>query len=1009
MRKLEYRELTALAGLAAKELRGQVPVRTAPPNISAWVSDITELKPAGVEIGAWRRACAIRALAANCPRQLGNELLLSLLRDPHTRSLPLADQLRIFEDAALLIDVWDDQGTLQRFVQCYHAAGQSAWEKSSAPPFSSIRHSLMTAPTTSRHQLEVATDEFLRREIAQLATLGDWSRLQRFARELRFFQLQAKAPLLDWSENLAIRKLPAGLGDGSLSKQKDEWRELLVEELSKEVYNSLAQLRVELSGVGREDAARVIASLGRQDESGVAPHGQDEHLLVSLSAAVREILENDPALRQRLANEYSEVARLRLRQAIDQRDEGAIEQIAWQFAGTDGASQAQEWLGDRALAAGQFALAWTHYRRGSSIFSPGLSGVQSPKLRLAAALAGRHAGDPLTGTIELGAQRMPAAEFESLIAELTARQTGEPRSRLVGVGPAGPENSLPPPSKMTVHRRTRLEGLVGNDPNREFTRDTARRQIDWVGRQLGIAVERHWMYACNRFQIAAYDLQAKQRVWQTPQPPGQIQFAQESTGIASRPLVANDRLYARLLFGAGGTLVCVDRANGQFVWTVATDSNESFISDPFWMPGESFLQCFQAIRTEQQEVLIRLVGLDSRTGQIWRTQEVMRLRDSWHRRRCCEVTPLDDGLVAQFAGVVVRLDYAGNVLWLRKHTVLPPDEDPQWISQWFQPPLVHGRHVVVAQPGCQSLDCLDLDSGRRVWSHVLLDAERIVGLAGGLLLQQTKGGLMGLHLDDGRTVWEAEVPDLLDGIAVSQEGSVVALQRVPLDVNRSRFRPHLLWLDAQSGTALGMTALPELEDADPRLGPLVSTGKQLWTFWGKGQTDPTRDVIELEPAGAAEGLAARLPESVWERYVDERLLKTAGATFPQWRLLHAEYGDPGALLPEVHGEKDVVQFQFRNSGPIVLGREFTFPDRGSPQLRFRFGNETGHSWKVEVRFRGEPVWSELITPQTHSQPWKSLAVDLRKLAGQDGWLTVRAWMPQGGDAPSYWKSLELVF
>jgi hypothetical protein len=143
--------------------------------------------------------------------------------------------------------------------------------------------------------------------------------------------------------------------------------------------------------------------------------------------------------------------------------------------------------------------------------------------------------------------------------------------------------------------------------------------------------------------------------------------------------------------------------------------------------------------------------------------------------------------------------------------------------------------------------------------------------------------------------------------------------------------------------------------------------------------------------------------------VDQRLAEAVAGVLPEWRLLHAESGDGCGLLPEIHGEKNAVALRFRSSGPIVLGREVTFPARGRPQLRVRFGNELQHTWNLEVRFRGAVVWSGQFTRDSHPQPWKNVTVNLQQLAGSEGWLTVRATLPRGGEAVACWKSLELVW
>jgi hypothetical protein len=223
-----------------------------------------------------------------------------------------------------------------------------------------------------------------------------------------------------------------------------------------------------------------------------------------------------------------------------------------------------------------------------------------------------------------------------------------------------------------------------------------------------------------------------------------------------------------------------------------------------------------------------------------------------------------------------------------------------------------------------------------------------------LLVAQTDRGFTAFKVDDGQLAWEQDLGGLTVGVTSSAAGGLLAVQRIPTDPGRTRFRPRLVWLDPVSGEVRGAASLADLEDADPRVGPLVVDQDRIWTFWGRGQNDPNRDVVELLPNGPAE-----MPGTVdpWGGHVDSRLVEAAAVPLPQWRLLHAEFGDRSGLLPEVHGEKDALGLRFRNSGPIVLGREVTFPARGRPQLRVRFGNEPTQPWRLEVRFRGDVVWS----------------------------------------------------
>lgn len=1008
LRRITMRQLTQLTTLASAELRQQAAIHDNANSLGAWLADITELAPAQCDTNEWRRACAIRTLAAGCSRGLGNELLMLLVDDEFTRGLPLERQLRALDEAALLLELWDDNALLQRLIKRFHEAGRAAFEGDDGSPFSAIRQPLMSTPIASRHQLEIATEELLRAELIKLVYERQWQRIRELGQELRFFQFQQKSPLLDWAESLSLRQLPAtAIAGARVDKQKEEWRELVIEDLNKDVYNLLAQLRVELNTPSREDAARTVVSIDRGWPVGVAPHWQDNQLLVSLPTAVRSAVRHDEPLRKLLADNYRDLAALRVGQAMARNDAEMVELAADQFVLTDAAVEAFLWLADRALASGWFDKAAAEYRHAWQLASPGMQSRIAGKLRLAETLAGGHAGQPAAGPVEMGGAQISTDEFEKLVTELADRVAHDSARRIVDVGPNSRSVPVPPPASYAVQRRARLDGPVGNDPHREFARDTARRQLDWVDRQLGIAVDANLMYVCNRFQVAAYDLQSKQRVWQTGSPPGQIQFAQQSTFTVARPLLSRDRIFARVLYDRGGTLTCIDRSNGQYVWTVTPPQNDELVSDPFFLRGE--LACFKLVHTEQNESMLRLILCDVATGAVWREQDVMRLRDSWRRRRYCEFVATPDGGIVTLGGAIANLDTAGRIRWIRQQTSLPPDEEPQWVSQFFQPPFVVGHRVYVFQPGVRTLECVERDTGLLVWSRLFLEMERLVGVIGPLLICQNGNGLLAIDNSDGHIRWRHDADGVTCGVTCGAEGDIVYVQRVPVDPGRTRYRPRLVWVNSSNGVPRATAELPDLEEPDPRIGPLVFDHDRLWTFWGRGQNEPTRDVVELTPAGPGEAWTPRDAPDVWTRHVDERLAAAAAKIMPEWRILHGEFGDGAGLIPEVHGERQVVGLRFRNTGPITIGREVSLPAKSKPRLRLRFGNETSHVWKVEVRFRGQAIWSQETNPSHSPQPWKQFEVDLAQVAGQQGWLTVRGFLPQGGDAPLYWKTLEIVF
>jgi outer membrane protein assembly factor BamB len=842
LKRISMSELTGIAKLANSELQRQAIARKEPSSIGDWLANVTKQVPAEMDANDWRRACALRTLASGCNRALGNELLLVLANDDATREWPPAEQLRMLDDVALLLEIWDDNALLQRFAKRYQEVGRLAVERDQAGPFSFIRQASMTTPIATRHPFDVASEELLRTELIQLVYGQQWPRIIELGQILRFFQLQQKAPLLDFASSMAVRNLPVtDIAGTSLEKQKEDWRELFVEDVNKDVYNFLAQLRVELDGPNRDDAARTIASIDNGRIVGLAPHWHDKQLFVSLPIAIRCAM-RDELLRSTLAAKYADMAALRAQQAMSRFDTDTIALICNQFATTEAAVKSHLWLADHAMAVGQFAEAVQHYRQAEQYAAPPLREHIRGKLMLANALAGEVAAISEPGSLKIGDSSLTHTELEKLAQELAKKV--QAASTHIDKATGRDAARRPVPANYNVHRHARLDGPVGNDPNREFVRDVNRRQLNWVDRQLGIRMDGNRMLVCNRFQVAAYDLQSKQRVWQTAPPPGQIQFAQESTFTAAQPLVTQKHIFIRLLYGPGGTLACLDPANGQYRWTVTTEQNEEIVSDPFFLGGR--LCSFLLVRQDQQENMLRFATYDQMTGFVEREQDVIPLRDTWRRRRYCELVTIPGGVIVALGGVVANIDSAGRVLWLRKQISLPPDEEPQWAAQNFQPPIVAGDRLHVFQPGVRTLDSLKLDTGELVWSRLFIDLERVIGTDDGKLICQRRDAMFAIDAADGKTLWSQPVEGLTGSVTVGKDGDILCVQRPPGPASDKLLRPRLAWFDSDQGTHRATFELKDLEDTDPRFGPLLVDHDRIWTFWGRGN-DPTRDVIELSP------------------------------------------------------------------------------------------------------------------------------------------------------------------
>jgi hypothetical protein len=234
-----------------------------------------------------------------------------------------------------------------------------------------------------------------------------------------------------------------------------------------------------------------------------------------------------------------------------------------------------------------------------------------------------------------------------------------------------------------------------------------------------------------------------------------------------------------------------------------------------------------------------------------RHRDLVHLRNTWQVRSCCELIDVEEGLVAVLGGFAIAIDAAANIRWIRTHLALPADEDPRWVLQSYQRPLVQRGRVYLTQPGVRTVDCLDAATGRLYWSTILPEVIGLVGLTDDLLVVSTETEIRGLALADGATKWRHAANHLYGFPMVDRERLLIA-SRESAPGQSDQLRIRLTWMNAADGKPTFTTLLPGLEDGDPRLGPLVPYKDRLYTFFGRGQHDPTRDVVELAPTGDAQ-------------------------------------------------------------------------------------------------------------------------------------------------------------
>jgi outer membrane protein assembly factor BamB len=888
----EVRPLDALTAMVPESV-----LKKAPPILDAttremWLQQVDPSRPSDVELSVWRRAAALRTLAAGCTRIIGEPLLLDLLADLPQLDWPVDRQLRALEQASLLFDLRNTHAVVPLLVERYQQLGQALFRAGGRSPCSDIRSAFMHLPLDTKANYPLVDPQLVRLELLSHLYHAAWDDALDFCRRVRFFHHQENVPLLDWGDSLARRESLSGerasrrfaaqrseprasrpRGLEPAMRPKPGWAHPWIEELDKDTYNTLGEFQAILESGSADDAARLVAAMTVDATRGLARWGSDESLLVTMPVAVQHAVRSSPALREALNRNHAAIARVRIREAIAAGDVTAVRMAAVQFEPTEFATEARQWLGDRALSEGQFDLALGEYQRAARSLTE-IPDALSARLRLAGAMLGLHFHGGANADVSIGERRWSAGEFDAMLAELRSSSgLAAPANAQAGAsgGGAAPAalqdrsaidsrgirselrlHPAPMPGNFQVQVRAAIDGPLGEAPGEEILRGLNRLKVDWAGNQIAALADDKNLFVSNRFQLAAYHLETGQRIWQAAPPGLKALRSRDWTNVAMRPVSLGNALFVRMLYGDGPILVSVDKATGRLLWAGSDWKGQWVVSDP--IPRHDRLLALTLQRLDLNESILRLTAIDPESGDILAQSDLLRLSQTWHVRHVCELLPRDNGLIAVLGGVVLCCGYDGDLQWLRQHVVLPLDEESETCAQTHDRPLLHEGLLCYAQPGVRTVDCVHPETGQLRWSTLMPDIRGVVGWRAGVVVVQTDAGFSGLSEKTGQVIWTTRAAGILtvqmDGPAVGAAPAtdasawILISRTLPVD-GAKKFRPQLDWLDVTTGAIRASAALPALDDEDPRLGPAIAGPNRTWVFFGRGPHDPRRELVEL--------------------------------------------------------------------------------------------------------------------------------------------------------------------
>lgn len=834
LRRVIIRELTALRPFAPPELMART-LTVKAKNLSEWLEAIDKHRPEDVESTAWRQASAVQTLASGTSRLLGMALL-DLLLDARLKAAAQAENaLPLLRDTAVLADHWSDEQDYLRYVKRYEQLGRAIYRGGNANAWSLVAPALATAPLWMRHHNRPQLDDLARWELLASVYDGQAEPLREQLARLRVSD--RKAALLSWAEARIAARSPANGNALSLASDR---RHPLIEEISKEGFTTLAEFDAALASKAYRDACQIINSMPSDDTLGLLPDSHDPQLSVSLLAAVAQAIEREPELREAMIRDFGRLGILRVRQAMNDADVVAVSAATIQYYGTEAAAEAHVWLGDRATAAGEFAKARSHYEQAQHQDAAGYSARVAPRIRLAAAMAGRDEGEPVTSAVELGDRRLSPAEFEQIVSEMLSRHAPPATST---AAKSQTSAGAPVPSSYTVHERATFDGDAGEKPH-EVPEHIRESKVDWVARTLAVATASDRLVVSNRFQVAAYDFAGGERKWRV-ELGGEHARSHDWPMAPMRPLVVGDRIFVRRLTKAGPELACVAMKDGKILWR--GKATAAAVSDPIVARDELVAL---TVHREDQEHTIFLSRFDPEDGTLLAEQRLFALRPIWELHRTCQLIATGQNLFGVMPGVVFSCDTIGKPRWARRQEWLSPQEERHWPAQAMQPPLLSDGRLYISQPGVKAVECIEEESGRLVWRRVMPTIRRIAGLVDANLIIESGEGLVSLNSASGEPEWYFDTQDLLEAILVGPPGGILCARAEPTK-NGSQRLPTLLWLDAATGQVNAHWPLEAIKHDRLMLGPIVPLGDRVWLFAGNGVEDANRKLFELRPSGEA--------------------------------------------------------------------------------------------------------------------------------------------------------------
>ena len=690
-------------------------------------------------------------------------------------------------------------------------------------PFSLLEATARTSPVFIEPGGEFLDRECIRSELLHLIDQRAWDHVSALCRRLERYATEPRSSLSSISPMAAYAAWLARPHTGIhlIEKPEPAWQPPLVHKLSREAYNLLADFQAALDGQSYGDACRILTSLDPEKAVGLVPWAGEDQLYVSFSTAAKLAMEQHPGMAEELRSQHAARAMVRVRRAQAQGDDLTLRAATVHYLGTEAASEAHLWLGNRALSDGRFARAISHYRRVTPQDDIGRANVAA-RIRLAAAMLGEQWGTPVAQPVPLDEGQIAAADFEQLVAEMY--ETHRAPDGLIPIADARLREPLDA-AAFEVKTHEKQVGLLGNwsnlRPSGVVDEDASvgnRTLVDWQASQLNVNCTEDRLFITNRFQMECYDHKRGTARWRTPISEGGAN-GQWWTHAPARPAWGGGKVFVRMIRSNGPHLVALDAESGAVVWKASRPSDSELpdpvlISNPMWITGQLFVL---GLVSEHQSVVLHLVRVDAQTGELLETSPLVTLHETWRQHQACEATAIDEHILVNLGGATLCCRSDGSVNWLRHVAWLPTSVDPAWAYRNYEVPLVVGDRVLTAPTGSRTLQCLDLTTGRLHWKRLFPHLRSVIGHHAGRVFVETADGIGVVDATSGEVLWQRREPRLFP--AWLWKGDDFMYARPKWSDEPPQDTLELVWIDSNNGNVQRTVQLESLSDQHLRFGP----------------------------------------------------------------------------------------------------------------------------------------------------------------------------------------------